>query len=181
MNIESVAVFCASQYGNNPLYQQHAGELGKLIAALKLKLIYGGGNVGLMGEIANACLAHGGHIIGVIPKLLIEWEREHKGLTELAVVPDMHARKKMMYDLCDAAIVMPGGFGTLDEFFEMLTWNQLSIHNKRILLLNTAGFFSPLEGYLQKMEDEGFLYNHVEPRISVCDTPEEIIELLHIQ
>ncbi len=174
MNIESVAVFCASQYGNNPLYQQHAGELGKLIAALKLKLIYGGGNVGLMGEIANACLAHGGHIIGVIPKLLIEWEREHKGLTELAVVPDMHARKKMMYDLCDAAIVMPGGFGTLDEFFEMLTWNQLKIHNKKIYLLNSAGYYNHLIAHLQHAQKEGLLYEQISDRIIVCQTPVEI-------
>lgn len=174
MNIESVAVFCASKNGTHPLYQQHAAELGKLIAALKLKLIYGGGNVGLMGTLANSALQHGGQIIGVIPKLLIEWEHQHSGLTELAVVPDMHSRKKMMYDLCDAAIVLPGGFGTLDELFEMLTWNQLKIHNKKIYLLNSAGFYNHLISHLYQLEREGLLYEPITDRIIICQNPVEI-------
>lgn len=174
MNIESVAVFCASKNGINPLYLQHAAEIGKLIATLNLKLIYGGGNVGLMGSLANGALQHGGKIIGVIPKVLVDWEHQHEGLTELAVVPDMHTRKKMMYDLCDAAIILPGGFGTLDELFEMLTWNQLKIHNKKIYILNSGGFYKHLILHLQQLEKEGLLYDKLEDRIVVCETPVEL-------
>lgn len=179
MNIESVAVFCASKNGLNPIYLQHAAETGKLIAALNLKLIYGGGNVGLMGALANGAIQNGGSIIGVIPKVLIDWEHQHDGLTELVVVPDMHSRKKMMYDLCDAAIILPGGFGTLDEMFEMLTWNQLKIHNKKIYLLNTAGFYKHLILHLQQLEKEGLLYDRLEDRIVVCQTPIELFNKIN--
>ena len=153
---------------------EHATELGKLIAVLGMKLVYGGGKVGLMGALADAVLANGGRAMGVIPKLLTEWEHQHDGLTELIVVPDMHTRKKMMYDMCDAAIVMPGGFGTLDEFFEMLTWNQLKIHDKKIYLLNSAGFYDHLGLHLIHLQKEGFLYELVEERIVTCRTPVEI-------
>ncbi len=179
MNIESVAVFCASKNGLNPIYLQHAAETGKLIAALNLKLIYGGGNVGLMGALANGAIQNGGPIIGVIPKVLIDWEHQHDGLTELVVVPDMHSRKKMMYDLCDAAIILPGGFGTLDEMFEMLTWNQLKIHNKKIYLLNSAGFYKHLILHLQQLEKEGLLYDRLEERIVVCQTPIELFNKIN--
>ena len=107
MKIESVVVFCGSKTGQNPLFMKHAAELGKLIALLNLRMVYGGGKAGLMGAIANAVLANGGKVMGVIPKILTEWEHQHEGLTELFVVPDMHTRKKMMYEMCDAAIVMP--------------------------------------------------------------------------
>ncbi len=178
MNLESVAVFCASKIGNNPIYIQHAAEIGKLVAALNLKLIYGGGNVGLMGALANSALQNNGKIIGVIPKVLIDWEHQHEGLTELVVVPDMHTRKKMMYDLSDAAIILPGGFGTLDELFEMLTWNQLKIHNKKIYLLNSSGFYKHLIAHLQLLEKEGLLYDRLEERIIVCQTPIELFNKL---
>jgi hypothetical protein len=174
MNIRSVAVFCGSKEGNNPLFIRHTAELGKLIALLKLKLIYGGGSTGLMGSVADAVLAEGGSVMGIIPELLIEWEHQHKGLTELAIVPDMHARKKMMYDRCDAAVILPGGFGTLDEFFEMLTWNQLKIHNKKIYILNSGGFFNHLINHLRQLEKEGFLYDALDDRITFCETPIEV-------
>jgi uncharacterized protein (TIGR00730 family) len=174
MKIESVVVFCGSKPGLNPLYMQHAAELGKLIALLDIKLVYGGGKVGLMGAIADAVMANQGRAMGVIPKILTEWEHQHEGLTELAIVPDMHTRKKMMYDMCDAAIVMPGGFGTLDEFFEMLTWNQLKIHDKKIYVLNSAGFYNNLIHHLRQLEREGFLYEKIEERITLCDSPVEI-------
>lgn len=180
MSIQSVAIFCGSRSGNNPQYENDAQRLGILLAQSGMQIVYGGGNKGIMGCVANASLAHNGKVVGVIPKILLEWEVQHKGLTDLIVTEDIHRRKKLMYELCDAAVILPGGYGTMDEFFEMLTWNQLQIHNKRILLLNTAAFFAPLEVYLQKMEDEGFLYNHVEPRIRFCDTPEEIINTLHL-
>lgn len=174
MKIESVVVFCGSKTGQNPLFMKHAAELGKLIALLNLRLVYGGGNKGLMAAIANAMLEHGGSVMGVIPKILTEWEHQHTGLTELIVVPDMHTRKKMMYEMCDAAIMLPGGFGTLDEVFEMLTWNQLKIHDKKIYVLNTEGFYSHLRLHLQHMQKEGFLYEALEERLIFCDTPVEI-------
>ncbi|MFT3936587.1 MAG: TIGR00730 family Rossman fold protein [Chitinophagaceae bacterium] len=174
MKIESVAVFCGSKNGNNPLYREHAEELGKYLAILKLRLVYGGGKVGLMGAVADAALANGGTVMGVIPKVLTDWEHQHLGLTELAVVPDMHSRKKMMYDMSDAAVILAGGFGTLDEMFEMLTWNQLKIHDKKIYILNTAGFYSHLINHLRMMEKDSFLYDPLEERIIVCNTPVEL-------
>jgi uncharacterized protein (TIGR00730 family) len=174
MNIQSVAVFCGSKKGKNPIFIQHAIELGKLIAILKLKCVYGGGDKGLMGAIANTILENAGHVVGVIPELLIEWEHQHNGLTELAVVPDMHSRKKMMYERCDAAIILPGGFGTLDELFEMLTWNQLKIHDKKIYVLNSAGYYNHLKNHLTQMQREGFLYDDLNERICFCETPIEI-------
>jgi uncharacterized protein (TIGR00730 family) len=174
MNIQSVAVFCGSRAGVNPLYAQHAAELGKHIAMLDLKLVYGGGSKGLMGIVADEVLKHEGKVIGVIPKVLIEWEAQHKSLSELTIMPDMHSRKKMMYDLCDAAIILPGGFGTLDELFEMLTWNQLKIHDKKIYILNSGGFYAHLIHHLKLLEKEGFLYESLEERVIFCSTPVEI-------
>lgn len=174
MNIESVAVFCGSKSGHNPVFARHAKELGKLIAMLKLKLVYGGSDKGLMGVLADSVLSHEGKIMGIIPEMLIEWEHQHKGLSELAIVPDMHTRKKMIYDRADAAIVLPGGFGTLDECFEMLTWNQLKIHDKKIYVLNSDGFYNHLLKHMELLAKEGFLYEGLEERISFCNTPVEI-------
>lgn len=178
MQIRSVAVFCGSKHGKNPLFARHTTELAKYIAVLKLKLIYGGGSKGLMGLMADTALAEGVDVMGIIPEMLTEWEHHHKGLTQLAIVPDMHTRKKMMYERCDAAIILPGGFGTLDEFFELLTWNQLKIHNKHIYVLNSAGFYDHLLRHLRQLENEGFLYDRVEDRIVVCHTPVEIFNRL---
>jgi uncharacterized protein (TIGR00730 family) len=178
MTLRSVAVFCGSKTGNNPVFAKHAAELGKLIATLKLKLIYGGGGTGLMGLVADAVLAGSGEVMGIIPELLISWEHQHKGLTELAIVPDMHTRKKMMYDRCDAAVILPGGFGTLDEFFEMLTWNQLKIHSKKIFVLNSGGFYNHLHNHLRQLEKEGFLYDMLEQRMIFCETPIEVFNRL---
>jgi uncharacterized protein (TIGR00730 family) len=177
-NITSVAVFCGSQNGHNPIFVSHTAELGRLLALAQLRLIYGGGNVGPMGTVANAVLAEGGEVIGIIPERLKEWERHHSGLTELVVVPDMHTRKKMMYERSDAAIILPGGFGTLDELFEMLTWNQLKIHNKPIYFLNSAGFYDPLYLHILHMQKEGFLYDAPEDRIHLCPTPAEVMDRL---
>jgi uncharacterized protein (TIGR00730 family) len=178
MQIRSVAVFCGSKNGNNPLFARHAVELGKYIGLLKLKLVYGGGSTGLMGLVADTALAEGVDVMGIIPELLTEWEHHHKGLSQLAIVADMHTRKKMMYERCDAAIILPGGFGTLDEFFEMLTWNQLKIHNKKIYLLNSGGFYNHLLAHLRQLEKEGLLYDRLEDRINVCETPVEVFNRL---
>lgn len=161
------------------MYSEHAAELGKLLAALDIKMVYGGGNKGIMGIIADSILKHEGRIMGVIPKLLIEWEQKHEGVTEMAIVPDMHTRKKMMYEMSDAAIVLPGGFGTLDELFEMVTWNQLKIHDKKIYILNSGGFYNHLVLHLKQMQKEGFLYEGVDERIIVCKTPVEIFNIIN--
>ena len=167
MKTQSVAVFCGSNEGKNAIYARHARRSGKLIAANGLKLVYGGGKKGLMGIVADAVLGAEGKVMGVMPKVLVEWEQQHEGLTELTVVPDMHSRKKMMYEMSDAAIILPGGFGTLDEFFEMLTWNQLKIHDKKIYILNSGGFYDHLKKHLLLMEQQGFFYEPLH-RADVC-------------
>jgi uncharacterized protein (TIGR00730 family) len=178
MEIRSVAVFCGSKNGHNPIFATHAVEVGKYIGLLKLKMIYGGGSTGLMGLIADTALAEGVDVMGIIPELLTEWEHHHKGLTQLAIVADMHIRKRMMYERSDAAIILPGGFGTLDEFFEMLTWNQLKIHNKKIYVLNSGGFYNHLLAHLRQLEKQGFLYDRLDDRINVCETPVELFNRL---
>jgi uncharacterized protein (TIGR00730 family) len=174
MKVQSVAIFCGSRDGNNKLFTSHAADLGKLIAVNNLKMVYGGGKKGLMGTVAGSVLDNQGKVLGVIPKILVEWEQQHQGLTELSVVPDMHTRKKMMYEMSDAAIVLPGGFGTLDEFFEMITWNQLKIHDKKIYILNSGGFYNHLIQHLNMLEQEGFLYEPLSERLVFCNDPHEL-------
>ena len=174
MSIQSLAVFCGSKTGKNPLFTQHAAQLGKLLAENNVTLIYGGGNVGIMGIIADTVMKYGGKVTGIIPKLLLDWERQHEKITELIVADDMHIRKKTIYERCDAALVLPGGFGTMDELFEMLTWNQLSIHDKQIFILNSGGFFTHLIRHIQQMEEENFLFDSVKKRITVLDDPDEL-------
>lgn len=174
MSIKSLAVFCGSRSGNNPIFEEHAKRLGCVLAAKGIKLIYGGGNKGMMGAIANAGLDKGCHIIGIMPNFLSGLEHSHQGITEFIEVADMHTRKKMLYEKCDAALILPGGFGTMDEFFEMLTWNQLNLHDKKIYILNSAGFYDHLIRFLHKMEEEGFLYDKIVDRIIIVDEPEEI-------
>ncbi len=178
MPIHSLAVFCGSKNGNNPLYKQHTIQLGKLLAKHTITLIYGGGNVGIMGTIADEVMSNGGKVIGVIPQVLVEWERQHTSISELLVVDNMHTRKKKMYDLCDAAIILPGGFGTLDELFEMITWNQLSIHDKMIFILNSGGFYNHLIAHIRQMQQEGFLYEEAQKRVIIIDNPSELAEHL---
>ncbi len=174
MSIRSLAVFCGSKPGKNPLYMQHAKQLGYLLAEKNILVIYGGGNKGIMGAVANAVIEKQGKIIGVIPKALREREHQHIGLTELHEVADMHVRKTMLYNKCDAAIILAGGFGTMDELFEILTWNQLSIHDKKIIVLNTAGFYNHLIKHLKRMAEEDFLYNDLAESITFISSPEEL-------
>lgn len=178
MVITSVAVFCGSKSGNNPLYELHAKQLGKILAEKNIKVIYGGGNKGIMGAIANAIMEMNGHVTGIIPTLLTELEAQHLGITELIIVDNMHSRKKVIYDKCDAAIILPGGLGTLDELFEILTWNQLNIHNKKIFLLNSAGFYDHLIAHARIMEKEGFLYDSFVNKITTVSTPQEFEHFL---
>lgn len=178
MSIKSLAVFCGSKSGSNPLFETHAIRLGHIMAERKITLIYGGGNKGIMGAVANAMLEKNGTVTGIIPQLLTDREHSHHGITELIVVENMHVRKKMLYEKCDAAIILPGGFGTLDELFEMLTWNQLSIHDKKIFILNTAGFYDHLLAHARQMQQHGFLYDNIEDRINVLSDPDAIAGFL---
>jgi uncharacterized protein (TIGR00730 family) len=180
MQITSLAVFCGSKNGAYPLFKAHAKELGTLMAEKNITLVYGGGSKGLMGAVADAVMEKGGKVTGIIPEILLEWEAQHEGITELIVVPDMHIRKKKMYELCDAAVILPGGNGTLDEMFEMLTWNTLNIHDKKIFLLNTNGFYNHLIAHQQMMHEQDFLYESPQHRIVVVETPEEIFHSITV-
>ena len=156
--MKSICVYCGSNAGNRPIYAERAVALGQRIAHEGLALIYGGGNVGLMGLAADAALAAGGEVIGVIPEQLVTWEVAHKGLTRLDVVANMHERKKRMFDLSDAFVALPGGFGTLDEMFEMLTWRQLGIGDKPCAFLDVDDFYAPLLQMIDRMVAERFLH-----------------------
>ena len=155
--IERVCVFCGSRPGARPEYMEAAKTLGVLLAARKCTLVYGGASVGVMRAVADAALDAGGEVIGVIPRALVEKEVANLRLTDLRVVATMHERKALMADLSDAVIAMPGGFGTFDELFEILTWAQLGMHQKPIGLLNVAGFYDPMVAFLDHVVREGFV------------------------
>lgn len=155
--LQRVCVFCGSSLGIQPAYAQAADDIGRLLAQRGIELIYGGGNVGLMGRLADACLSHGGRAIGVMPRSLCDKEIAHNGLTELRVVESMHERKAMMADLAGAFIALPGGYGTWDEFCEVLTWSQLGLQRKACALLNVSGYYDPLLTMADRARDEGFL------------------------
>lgn len=176
--MKNIAVFCGSKSGNNANFMQQAYELGKQLANNNCTLVYGGGSVGIMGAVANGVIENKGKAIGVIPEVLKEREVEHKTITTLHVATDMHSRKKLMYELCDAAIILPGGYGTLDELFEILTWNNLKIHEKKVIILNSDGFYNALLQHFDIMAKENFLYEDWQERIKVCDDIESTVALL---
>lgn len=152
-----VCVFCGSSRGGRPEYAAAARRIGALLAEREIGLVYGGGAVGLMGAVADAALAAGGEVIGVIPEALLEWEVAHQGLADLRVVRSMHERKALMADLSDAFAALPGGFGTLEELCEVLTWSQLGLHAKPVGLLNVAGYFDPLLALFDHAVEERFV------------------------
>ena len=172
--IKKLAIFCGSKNGSNPLYTEHAKRLANLLATYKVELIYGGGKNGLMGIVADTVMNKGGIVRGVIPQVLVSWEHQHDQISELFVVEDMHIRKRKMYELCDGAIILPGGFGTLDELFEIVTWNQLSIHDKKVFVLNTAGFYNRLLDHLKFLEKEEFLRGSLSEQFTLLNEPEDI-------
>ena len=171
----NICVFCGSSVGNNAVYAQAARELAHLFVQSNSSLVYGGGNVGLMGIIADAVLAEGGKVMGVIPDFLLKKEVGHKGITELIVVNSMHERKKRMADMSDAFIAIPGGWGTLDELAEILTWKQLGLVDKPIGLLNTNSYFTPLIAQMETMVTEGFLQPHSLTELIIQQTPQELL------
>ena len=173
-----ICVFCGSNPGVRPEYARAARDLGSLLARRGIGLVYGGGAVGLMGAVADAALEAGGAVVGVIPQTLVARELAHPGLTELRIVRTMHERKATMAELSTAFVTLPGGFGTLDETCEMLTWAQLGIHAKPCGLLNVAGYFDPLLAFLERAVEEGFL--HAEHRALVVQEtdPARLVEQL---
>ena len=178
--IKNVAVFCASADGVNPIYRAAAEELGKALAERGIGLIYGGANVGLMQAVADATLAHGGRVVGVIPEVLVDLEVAHQGLTELHVTSTMHTRKALMGERSDAFIVLPGGFGTFEELFEVLAWQTLKLHAKPILLLNTNRFYDGLLSFLDHCLTEGMMSAQKREILLVADTVDAIFPLLGI-
>jgi uncharacterized protein (TIGR00730 family) len=153
----SIAVFCAAADGAQPLYREVAMKLGRALADRGLGLIYGGAKVGLMGAVADATLAAGGYVVGVIPHVLVDLEVAHEGISELHVTSTMHTRKALMAERADAFVILPGGFGTLEEMFEVLAWQTLKIHDKPVVLLNVDGFYDKLLEFLDGCETEGML------------------------
>ncbi|WP_207766408.1 LOG family protein [Siphonobacter curvatus] len=176
--MKNIAVFCGANAGSDLVYRQTAIELGQYLADQQLRLVYGGGNVGLMGILADAVLAQGGEVIGVIPDFLKKWEVAHAGLNELIVTETMHERKAQMAERADGFITIPGGFGSMDELFEILTWKQLQIHSKPIGLLNVNGFYDPLLQMMDRMVEAGFLKAVNRELLLVSDSIEELFALM---
>lgn len=176
----NVCVFCGSSTGNNPEFAKAAQALGGLLGSNQHTLIYGGGNVGLMGIVADSTLQAGGHVIGVIPDFLLKREVAHLGLTELIVVDSMHQRKKEMADRSDVFMAMPGGWGTLDELAEILTWRQLGLIHQPIGLLNTSQFFDSLTSTMQTMVDQGFLKADNLNTLIVRNSPDTLLTALGV-
>lgn len=177
MSQKSVAVFCGSREGDNPVYIEHAIQLAEILVLNKITIIYGGGKRGLMGALSDTAMKNGGTVIGVIPDFLLQKGHTNTEVTELRIVKDMHERKRIMYELCSMAIVLPGGLGTMDELFEMITWNSLNIHNKKLVLLNSGNYYQPLITLLDEMQDSEFLHESWRERILVYNSPEEIFSL----
>ncbi|MCE0916561.1 TIGR00730 family Rossman fold protein [Pseudomonas sp. NMI760_13] len=176
MPVRSVCVFCGASIGANPAYREAAIALGQAIARRGLTLVYGGGAVGLMGTVADAALAAGGEVIGIIPQSLMNAEIGHKGLTRLEVVDGMHARKARMAELSDAFIALPGGLGTLEELFEVWTWGQLGYHAKPLGLLDVNGFYEKLGGFLDQIVEEGFVRPQHRAMLLLGQQPEALLE-----
>ena len=170
----NICVFLGSSIGKDPLYAETAFELGKQIAIANHKLVYGGGGLGLMNELANGCLSAGGDVYGVITERLLDMEAGHKGIQELKIVQTMHERKKFMCDAADCFILLPGGVGSYEEIFEIMAWNQLQIIDKPIFILNTNGFYDSLKIFLKNAKDEGFFNEKTFNMFNLYDSIEEI-------
>ncbi|WDF68613.1 TIGR00730 family Rossman fold protein [Sphingobacterium oryzagri] len=176
MKMKSIVVFCASSFGNSPVYEAVATQVGQTFAQQGIQLVYGGGKVGLMGAVANGALAAGGEVIGVIPHFLNSKEREHTGVTKLIMVDTMHDRKRLMNEYAEGVIALPGGFGTLEELFEMITWGQLGLHRKPVGLLNTNGYYDHLIRFVEHMVNEGLLRQENRDMLLVADTIDELLD-----
>lgn len=177
--MNTVAVFCGSKEGYNEAYRETAYGLGAALAIAGIGVVYGGGRIGLMGAVAEGALQNGGSVIGVIPSFLQTKEVAHDGLTKMVVTSTMHDRKVQMYELCDAVIVLPGGLGTMDEMFEMLTWGQLGLHQKPVGLLNVNGYYDSLKVLVNNMVQEGFLDESMGEMLLTSDSIDELLQMMH--
>lgn len=180
-SIKSICVFCGSGEGCNPDFKSASQTLGHLFAQNNIELIYGGGDMGLMGAIANAVQEKGGKVTGIIPEFLLKYQNENLKTTGLIVTKDMHTRKAKMYELADAFIALPGGIGTLEELVETMTWAQLGTHQKPIALLNTANFWQPFLSLIEHMKSENFIRAGLEVNLQVIEQPEQIIKELLVR
>ena len=176
--MKRLCVFCGSSRGNDPVYLESARRFGTLLATQGLGLVYGGGDIGLMGELADAVLASGGEVIGVIPRALVRREVAHHGLTDLRIVGSMHDRKALMADLADGFVALPGGLGTIEELCEVLTWAQLGIHDKPCGLLDVGGYYAPFLAFLDRVADAGFMAPENRQLLLVADDPERLLEAM---
>lgn len=174
--MKSIVVYCGSNPGRNPIYKEVAYALGKQLAERQIQVVYGGGNMGLMGVVSDGAMKNGGHVTGIIPNFLAKLEVANKTLTELEFVDTMHERKARMVALSDGVIVLPGGYGTLDELFEILTWSQLRLFHGPVGVLNTNGFYDHLIAHADKMTEEGFLHPENRALMLVAGTGEELVE-----
>lgn len=174
--MKRITVFCGSSLGTDEIYKTQATLLGNKLAEENIALVYGGANVGLMGAVADGVLEKGGEVIGVLPNFLRSKEIAHNDLTELILVETMHERKTKMNDLCDGVIALPGGFGTLEELFEMLTWAQLGLHKKPIAILNNDGFYDSLITFIQTTVDKGFLKEVNQEMLIVSDNIDNLLD-----
>ncbi|MCD4710755.1 MAG: TIGR00730 family Rossman fold protein [Bacteroidales bacterium] len=174
--MKSIAVYCGSSSGNNEIYRVHAAATGRFLARQKIDLVYGGGKVGLMGVLADAAMEAGGKVIGIIPGFLQTKEVAHDQLSELITVETMHQRKALIHEMSDGFMALPGGYGTLEELFEILTWGQLGLHPKPVGLLNIAGFFDHLLSFLDQIVQEGFLHEINRNMVLTGHTPEDLLE-----
>ena len=177
-NLNRIAVFCGSSSGNEPIFSETARRVGTVLAERGIELVYGAGNIGLMGTLADAALAAGGRVHGVIPHFLKEYEVCHEGLTQLTLTQTMHERKQIMADAADGFLILPGGFGTLDEFFEILTWRQLHLHDKPIGILNVAGFYDALLSHLEILLQKGFIRPENRNLFRVASDIDELLLLM---
>lgn len=175
---KTILVYCGSSKGHNPIYEAEAKALMQAFKKYDCKLIFGAGSVGIMGVLADEYLRLGGHVIGVIPSFMEPWEVKHTGIQECYVTETMHSRKQKMAELADGVIALPGGFGTLDELFEMLTWKQLDLHQMPISILNTNGYFDHLIAQLQHMVDEGFLKSPNLDALQIETNPEQLVDYI---
>ncbi len=176
--IRSLCVLCGSREGTDPVYRDVAVRLGRLVAEQDVRLIYGGGSIGLMGIIADAVLSAGGEVVGVIPDFLIRSEVGHHDLTDLVITDSMHDRKRRMFEMADAFVVLPGGLGTLDETFELITWRQLRLHDSPIVILDVDGYWAPLISLIDATIAAGFADPATTELFSVVGTPEEVLQTL---
>ena len=176
--MKSICVFCGANFNGDPVLKQAVEQLAEVMVSRDITLVYGGGKVGVMGILADAVLKEGGKAIGIIPQFLLDKEVGHRGLTELHIVENMHQRKQMMNDLCEGIITLPGGLGTLEEFFEVLTWLQLGLHNHPIGLLNVGGYYDSLLKQLDVMVDQKFLKPTNRELVITSGDPIELVSLM---